>query len=310
MAVCPWQRPLEIDAGAEGTEETGIAQKMATLFVVSTPIGNLGDITYRAIEVLGRVRRILAEDTRRTSILLRRYGIETPRVSAHAHNEQARAAQLVEWLDAGEDVALVSDAGTPLVSDPGARLVRAALAAGHAVVPVPGASALLAALVASGIEPEPFTYYGFPPRSGRARMEVLQAASSSRHTSVFYEAPGRVARLLADLATACGGGRQVAVARELTKLHESIFRGTLEDAATRHAGQRVRGEVVVVLSGTGRDVVMDEGSTAATEVVRGLLKDGMKPSAAAREAARRLAIPRSEAYRLALQEAGSGKEQH
>jgi len=283
---------------------------MATLFVVSTPIGNLGDVTYRAIEVLGRVRRILAEDTRRTSILLRHYGIATPRVSAHAHNEQMRAAQLVEWLEGGDDVALVSDAGTPLLSDPGARLVRAALDAGHAVVPVPGASALLAALVASGLQPEPFTYYGFPPRSGRARLELLRAASAARHVSVFYEGPGRVARLLADLASMCGPGREVAVARELTKLHESIFRGTLVAAATNYAGQRVRGEVVVVLSGAGPDVIVDDGGVAAAGVVRGLLKEGMKPSAAAREAARRLAIPRSEAYRLALQEADSGKEQH
>jgi 16S rRNA (cytidine1402-2'-O)-methyltransferase len=281
---------------------------MSTLYVVSTPIGNLGDVTYRAVEVLGRVRRILAEDTRRTAILLRHYGIETPRVSAHAHNEQARTAQLVGWLNAGDDVALVSDAGTPLVSDPGVRLVRAALDAGHAVVPVPGASALLAALVASGLEPEPFTYYGFPPRSGRARMELLEEAAASRYASVFYEGPARVARLLTDLAQRCGEDREVAVGRELTKLHESFFRGTLTDAAAHYAGTRVRGEVAVVLSGAQPAVAEAGAGVDVAGVVRGLLLEGLKPSAAAREAARRLAIPRSEAYRLALQEAESGKE--
>src|SRR5687768_6549958 len=147
---------------------------MATLYIVSTPIGNLGDITYRAVEVLGSVNRILAEDTRHTSILLRKFAITTPLVSAHEHNEAARAEQVVAWLEAGESLALVSDAGTPLLSDPGARMVRAVVAAGHAVVPIPGASALLAALVVSGFEPEPFSFFGFLPRKGGERKALLQ----------------------------------------------------------------------------------------------------------------------------------------
>ena len=164
---------------------------MASLYIVSTPIGNLGDFTYRAVEILSRVQHILAEDTRRTSILLRHYGIEGRPVSAHAHHEESRAAQMVDWLGAGEDVAIVSDAGTPLISDPGARLARAALAA----------------LVASGIEPEPFTFVGFLPRSGGSRMRAIEAAAASRSTTILFEAPGRLVKLLGNLEAACGGNR-------------------------------------------------------------------------------------------------------
>src|SRR5690606_1994757 len=202
---------------------------MPVLYVVSTPIGNLDDITVRALAVLRDVDRVLAEDTRRTAVLLRHYDIATPLVSAHEHNEAARAEQLVAWLDEGESVALVSDAGTPLLSDPGARLVRAALDAGHDVIPVPGASALLSALVVSGLPAEPFTFFGFVPRSGRARRELLAELAGLRHTAVLYESPARLVALLRDLIDACGAARPVAVARELTKLHESVVRGTLAD---------------------------------------------------------------------------------
>lgn len=279
---------------------------MAVLYVVSTPIGNLGDVTYRAIEVLRTVQRVLAEDTRRTAILFRRYGIDTPRYSAHAHNEAERLVQVLAWLEAGENIALVSDAGTPLLSDPGARIVRGVIDAGHTVVPVPGASALLSALVVSGLEPEPFTFFGFPPRTGAARTKRLAEAASSPWTSVFYEAPGRLRRLLSDLAEVCGADRPVSVARELTKLHEAVFRGTLEEASHYYRDTSIRGEVVVVLAGAGPAAAPAAGEAAA--LVRALLREGLKPSAAAREAARRLSIPRSEAYRLALGEAGRREE--
>jgi 16S rRNA (cytidine1402-2'-O)-methyltransferase len=280
---------------------------MATLFVVSTPIGNLGDITYRAIEVLRSVPHILAEDTRRTRILLQRYGIETRAVSAHAHNEEARAGQVKGWLEAGEDVAMVSDAGTPLLSDPGARLVGAVLAAGHTVAPIPGASALLAALVASGLAAEPFSFYGFTPRSGGARTDVLQRAAASTVTTVFYEAPSRLTRLLADLETLCGGDRRVAVARELTKVHESFFRGTLSQARVYYGDTRVRGEVVVILAGVGKERAPADGTEVA-QAVRELVAGGWKPSAAAREVAKRFGLARSEAYRLALDDAAREEE--
>ena len=247
---------------------------MARLFVVSTPIGNLGDMTYRGVAVLRAVTRVLTEDTRRTGILCKRYGIETPRYSAHAHNEQARTAQLVGWLARGEDVALVSDAGTPLLSDPGARLVRAVLEAGHEVVPVPGASALLAALVASGMEPEPFTFYGFLPRSGAERKRRLNEAARSGATSVFYEAPGRVHRFLTDLAALCHPGRSIAIARELTKLHETVYRGTLSEAVAYYADTAIRGEVVLVLSGASRQAESDAASADPEEAARRDVRGG------------------------------------
>lgn len=280
---------------------------MARLYIVSTPIGNLADMTHRAVEVLRQVDRILAEDTRRTRILLRHFDIATPLVSAHAHNEAARAAQLVEWLDAGEDVAMVSDAGTPLVSDPGARIVRKVLEAGHEVVPVPGASALLAALVVSGLDPEPFTFFGFLPRSGRARAERLARIAALDHTSILYEAPGRLASTLRDLAERCGGEREVAVARELTKVHETVFRGTLAEAAAYYERERARGEVVIVVSGGGNNTYDDEAGPDPRVVARELLERGERPSAVAKELARRLGMPRNAAYEIVLSLTGEGE---
>lgn len=271
---------------------------MARLYIVSTPIGNLEDLSVRALSVLKAVARVLAEDTRRTSILFQRYGIETPLLSAHEHNEAARATRLVAWLDAGEDAALVSDAGTPLLSDPGARLVRAVLDAGHDVVPVPGASALLSALVASGLPAEPFTFFGFPPRSGRQRAELLEQLGSLAHTAVLYEAPSRLGALLRDLLAACGADRPVVVARELTKLHESFVRGTLTDVARYYDNEQVRGEVVVILGGAPEPPTAspEEAQVLAAE----LLAAGATPRSAARELAQRLRLSRNEAYSLVL----------
>lgn len=270
---------------------------MSTLYIVSTPIGNLDDITFRAVAVLKTVQRVLAEDTRRTAILFRRYGIETPLLSAHEHNEAARGAQIVGWLDAGEDAALVSDAGTPLLSDPGARIAAAVVNAGHTVVPIPGASALLAALVASGMETEPFTFYGFPPRSGRARGELMAELAGLPHTAVLYESPGRLGALLRDLEAACGPDRRVSVARELTKLYETVMRGTLADAVHQFGSGPVRGEIVVVLAGSA-PAVPDAG--AAADLAASLLAAGESPKSVAKELARRLRIPRNDAYTLVL----------
>lgn len=255
-------------------------------------------MTYRGVEVLRTVGFVLAEDTRRTKILFSRYDIHTPLVSAHEHNEQARVARVLGWLGDGADVALVSDAGTPLVSDPGARLVSAALEAGHTVVPVPGASAALAALVASGIDAEPFTFFGFLPRGGAARRESMKQIAVAAHASIVYEAPGRLAKLLADLAALCEPDRAIAVGREMTKLHESFFRGTLVEAIAYYRDTAVRGEVVVVVAGrsTGRPVAAE----GAWDVIRDLVGSGLKPSAAAREAVARLGLSRNEAYQIAL----------
>jgi 16S rRNA (cytidine1402-2'-O)-methyltransferase len=278
---------------------------MADLYIVSTPIGNLADTSHRAVEVLRAVARVLAEDTRRTSVLLRRYDIGTPLISAHEHNEVARIDRVLEWLDAGDDLALVSDAGTPLVSDPGARLVQAVLEAGHGVVPVPGPSAVLAALVASGLPPEPFTFYGFLPRSGRERTERLAELATLRHTSVLYESPERLVKLLEALAERSGDGRRVSVSRELTKVHEEHVRGTLEEVAEHYRGG-VKGEVVVVLEGAAEvSEAVDEAAAAA--LARALLDEGSRPSVVAKEVARRLGVPRNRAYEIVqgLKEASS-----
>jgi 16S rRNA (cytidine1402-2'-O)-methyltransferase len=281
---------------------------MATLYIVSTPIGNLGDVTYRAVDTLRTVKRVLAEDTRRTGILLRHYGVDTPLVSAHEHNEAARADQIVAWLDVGEDLALVSDAGTPLVSDPGARIVGRVIGAGHAVVPIPGASALLAALVASGIAAEPFTFFGFPPRAGRERQALLERIAALDHTAVLYEAPGRLVRLLQALAEACGAERPVAVGRELTKVHETFVRGTLAETIAIYDGKSIRGEVVVVVAGT-RGMPAPPPAIDAADLARTLLREDARPSAVARELARTLGISRNDAYTIALDAAGERKEE-
>ncbi|HSJ25050.1 MAG TPA: 16S rRNA (cytidine(1402)-2'-O)-methyltransferase [Longimicrobiales bacterium] len=275
---------------------------MPALYIVSTPIGHLEDLTYRAVSVLASADRVLAEDTRRTAILFRRYGISTPLVSAHEHNEAARAARIVEWLDAGETLALVSDAGTPLLSDPGARIVRAVLDAGHDVVPIPGASALLAALVVAGLPAEPFTFFGFLPRSGGARQERLSELASLTHTAVLYESPNRLTGLLADLESACGPDRPVAVARELTKLHETVVRGTLADVQQHLGPGPVRGEIVVVLGGA---IEAHPSPDDARDLAASLLAAGESPRSAAGELARRLRIPRNEAYALVLSLAGA-----
>jgi 16S rRNA (cytidine1402-2'-O)-methyltransferase len=271
-----------------------------SLYIVSTPIGNLGDMSHRAVEVLGKVDVILAEDTRRTGTLLRHFGIEGRLISAHEHNESARARLVVELLGEGKEVALVSDAGTPLLSDPGGRLVRAAVEAGFEVVPVPGASALLAALVASGLSADRFTFYGFIPRKGGSRDALLREMAASPLTSVIYEAPQRVARLVEDLASAAGRDRRVVLARELTKLHEEVYRATLGEASHRFDDVEPRGEFVVLLEGREETVadVEAQAETART-LAEALLAQGVSPSAVARELRERLHISRNEAYQLA-----------
>jgi 16S rRNA (cytidine1402-2'-O)-methyltransferase len=271
---------------------------MPKLYIVSTPIGHLADMTHRAVETLRAVQRVLAEDTRRTGILFKHYDISTPLYSAHEHNEAARVAQILSWLSEGEDLAIVSDAGTPLLSDPGARIVQAVIAAGHDVVPIPGASALLSALVGSGFEPEPFTFFGFLERSGRERKEVLAAITALPHTAVVYEAPGRVVKLLDDLISLCGDERRVVVARELTKIHETFVRGTLREVRDYYHDEQIRGEVVVVLEGAAEET--SDPSAAADEMARQLLASGISPSEAARQIAKSTGLARNKAYELAL----------
>ncbi len=268
---------------------------MATLYLVSTPIGNLSDLSERAAQVLGEVERIFAEDTRRTGRLLRHLRVDTPLTSLHRHNEAARAGRVLECLGSGRDAAVVSDAGTPLVSDPGARVVDAALEAGHVVVPVPGPSAILAALAGSGLPADRFAFLGFAPRKGVERRALLRRVAQSPETAVLFEAPGRLCRLLADLERACGPGRRVAVAREMTKLHEEFVRGTLAEARAHFGRRPPRGEVTLVVD---RSPGGEPDESAARELAAELLAGGARPREAVRELTARLGTPRNRAYRI------------
>jgi 16S rRNA (cytidine1402-2'-O)-methyltransferase len=282
---------------------------VSTLYLVSTPIGNLGDLSPRAAETLRSVDRILAEDTRRSRLLAERAGSTAPLVSLHEHNERAREEVVLAWLAGGERLALVSDAGTPLVSDPGARLVGAVLAAGHDVVPIPGASAVLAALVGSGFVTERFTFLGFPERKGSARRALLERAARSEEAVILFEAPNRLVELLDALAEACGPERRVAVARELTKLHEEFVRGTLGEAAAYYREHPPKGEVTVVLEpASPEDVAAEDREDEARALATELLARGTRPSQVAKELADRLDLPRNAAYRIVHELGPEGEE--
>ena len=263
----------------------GEAGPNGSLYVVSTPIGNLRDITLRAIDVLRAVDLVLAEDTRHSRRLLDHHGIATPMLSYHEHNEARATATAMARLREGRDVALISDAGTPLVSDPGSRVVRAAAEAGIAVVPIPGPSAVLAALVSSALGSERFTFFGFLMRKGREREDALQELCSLRYTSVLYEAPNRVAATLAEIASRGARDRRVVVARELTKQFEEIRRGTVAELSAYYESSPPRGEVVIVLEGTtlqplaedelrSRARAMRDAGLSARDVAAALVREG------------------------------------
>jgi 16S rRNA (cytidine1402-2'-O)-methyltransferase len=265
------------------------------LYVVATPIGNLEDITYRAVRVLGEAGLIACEDTRQTRKLLDRYGIRTSAVSYHEHNEQARAAELVERMLAGESVALVSDAGTPLVSDPGYRIVAAAIAAGIRVEPIPGASALLSALAAAGLPTDMFQFVGFLPPKSSARRKTLESLKAFPATLVFYEAPHRILETLDDIDEIMGA-RPVVVARELTKLHEEFLRGTAREIReTLAARTSVKGEITLLI-GRGEETAAEDGEPA--EQVARLIAGGMTRMEAIKTVARRCGLGKREVYRL------------
>ncbi len=234
------------------------------LYVVATPIGNLGDISFRALETLAAAKAILAEDTRVTKILLARYGITTPLIAYHEHNAAEMRPRVLERLSKGEALALVSDAGTPLVSDPGYKLVEAAVEAGYKVVPIPGASAVLAALVVAGLPTDRFFFEGFLPPKQTARRERLETLSTIPGTLVFFESPRRTAEMLAD-AHAVLGDRPAAVARELTKLFETVRRGTLSQLASQFADEDTpKGEIVILIGPPSDNTLVqdDEGIDA------------------------------------------------
>jgi 16S rRNA (cytidine1402-2'-O)-methyltransferase len=269
------------------------------LVMVATPIGNLGDLSPRAVEALGAADAICCEDTRRTGRLLQHAGVgRRPLVVVNEHTETREVPGVLARLARGERVAVVSDAGTPGISDPGERLVRAAVAAGHPVEVVPGPSAALAALVVSGLATGRFVFEGFLPRKGSGRTERLAAVAAEPRTVVLYEAPHRLARTLADLADACGGDRRVAVVRELTKLHEEVWRGSLREAGDRVRRAAPRGEIVLVLEGA--PAAPPPGDDTVRDALQHELAAGATPSDAARSVAARFDVPRRRAYDLAV----------
>ncbi len=267
-----------------------------TLFLVSTPIGNLGDMTYRAVEVLSSTALVIAEDTRHSRRLLDHYRVATPLRSYHEHNEAKETPKLIARLLDGDSIALISDAGTPLVSDPGARLVDAALAGGIRVVPIPGASAVMAALVAAGLSLDSFVFFGFLPRKGKERKERIADIVGSSVTAVFYEAPSRVADTLNDLAAAGAGKRRGVVARELTKQFEEFKRGTVAALAAEYSDADPKGEVVLLVAGADHQQASENDLTAVAAHLRAAGKS-------AREVTEHLIsdlrAPRNLAYRIA-----------
>jgi 16S rRNA (cytidine1402-2'-O)-methyltransferase len=268
-----------------------------TVYLVATPIGNLEDITHRALRILAEVDLVACEDTRRTGLLLDHYGIKTKLISYHEHNERERATELDAMLLEGRSIAVVSDAGTPGICDPGYRLVNEALSHGINVVPVPGPVAFIAALTASGLPTDEFFFGGFLPARAQARRQRLEQLRSLSSTLVFYETPHRIAQALAD-AREVLGERQAAVARELTKIHEEIVRGRLSELAARFGGdQPARGEMVLIID---RLVIETEGTEKLPDLlalVEQYENEGLDHRAALKRAARHLGISRDEAYR-------------
>ncbi|MEG3789872.1 16S rRNA (cytidine(1402)-2'-O)-methyltransferase [Lysobacter sp. CCNWLW3] len=266
-----------------------------TLHIVATPIGNLGDLSPRALETLRSVAAICAEDTRHTRQLLSHFGLERPLLALHQHNEDAQAAQLIARLQTGDSLALVSDAGTPLVSDPGFRLVRAARAAGIRVSPVPGACAAIAALSVAGLASDRFAFEGFLPAKASARRERLARLAAEPRTLLFYESAHRIEEALADMAAAFGDERPAVLARELTKLFETVLDGSLAQLRERVAADpnQRKGEFVVMIEGAGED--------ADAQIVEGRrlyakLSEYLKPSQAAKLAAELSGAPRKALY--------------
>ena len=273
---------------------------MGTLYVVATPLGNLNDLSPRAAEVLRQAPVVAAEDTRRTRGLLSHLGASPTLLSFHAHSGERRVDTLLEILKEGRDLALVTDAGTPGVSDPGTDLVAAALEAGIVVVPIPGPSAPATALSAAGLPADRYLFLGFIPRKGTERSRLLARAAAEEWSVVLFEAPTRLVVLLRDLAAAAGPGRLALVARELTKLHEELRRGTLAELADYYSMNPPRGELTIVVEGTGTPAAPPDRTADAVEEATTLLAEGLSRREVARRIAETTGISRNDAYRLVM----------
>ena len=268
------------------------------LYLVATPIGNLEDITLRAIRVLKQADLIACEDTRQTQKLLIHYGIEKPTISYHEHNEASRAAELVEKLAAGVKIAMVSDAGTPGISDPGYRLISLAIERGLSVVPIPGPAAFVAALVGSGFPLHPVTFRGFLPPKAGARRRELEKIRQSQQTEIFYEAPHRIVETLEDAVAVLGASRQVVVARELTKIHEEFLRGAASEIleALRARGE-VKGEIVLLFGPASENEVTSAAVSVRDHIEQLMREEKLDEKSALKKAAKERGISKSEAYR-------------
>jgi 16S rRNA (cytidine1402-2'-O)-methyltransferase len=272
-----------------------------TLYVVATPLGNLGDLSARATDILRAVPVVAAEDTRRTRGLLTHLGANPALLSFHSHSDQHRSATVLDILASGRDVALVTDAGTPAVSDPGSDLVAEARGGGFAVVPIPGPTAVATALSVSGLPSNRYLFLGFIPRKGRDRARLLQRAAAEEWSVVFYEAPGRLVSLIEDLIRVAGADRPAVVARELTKLHEEVRAGTLGELVEHFTASPARGELTVLLQGTGVPAAEPSRTEEAIEQATSLLAEGLSRREVARQLTDSLGLPRNEAYRLVME---------
>lgn len=269
------------------------------LYIVGTPIGNLEDMTFRAIRVLQNVEAIASEDTRRTGILLQHFQITTPQLSYHEHNRQQRLPQLLAQLQQGKNIALVTDAGMPGISDPGTELVAACWQAGITVVPIPGATAAITALCASGLPTDRFVFDGFLPAKGEGRQQRLDLLKLESRTAILYESPHRLRQTLDDLAGVLGGDRQIVLARELTKLHEEFWHGSLEEAIALYNHRQPQGEYTLVIEGKLEQKQVLSTEALKTELQQ-LMMGGLSRSQASRELAKLTDIPKRQLYQLAL----------
>lgn len=276
------------------------AKDTGTLYLVPTPIGNLEDMTFRAVKILKEVDLIAAEDTRNTQKLLNHFGIETSQISYHEHNATERAAQLVDRLLKGESIAQVSDAGMPSISDPGVELVHAALEANISVVPLPGPNAALTALIASGLAPQPFYFYGFLPRKKKDVKEELEALNRRQETIVFYESPHRLKQRIEEMENVFGSDRRIVLARELTKRFEEFIRGTLAEVKEWTNSEQLRGEFVVIVEGNDSPDAEEEQDWATwpleEHVSRVMLEQGVSSKVAIKEVAQLRGIQKREVY--------------
>ncbi|MFP4576265.1 MAG: 16S rRNA (cytidine(1402)-2'-O)-methyltransferase [Coleofasciculus sp.] len=272
---------------------------MGTLYVVGTPIGNLEDMTFRAIRILQTVDIIAAEDTRHTGKLLQHFQIKTNQISYHQHNRQQRLPELLNQLTAGKTIALVTDAGMPSISDPGYELVQGAIEAGITVIPIPGATAGITALSASGLPTDRFVFEGFLPASGQERQQRLEVLAAESRTLIFYESPYRLQQTLEDFATIFSPSRQIVFARELTKLHEQFWRGTIEDAIAYYSDREPKGEFTLVLAGAPPETPVLSEAALKAELSQ-LINQGLSRSQAARQLSHLTNLPRRQLYQIAL----------